>query len=216
MNPKPNAIIPKPRSTASIVAIVAFALVACESKTNPPQKKVSAPVAKAAKDIEKRTPTLASTAPTKPKPVIVEAAEVPDPVISAAPDMPMDDAEQPSFDPVITSDGVVEIRRLITAPDIDAREPVAASLLFSHHETIHAFLDVRNESNEEQTLTINYVGPSKQIRGGVKLAIPADVPRWRTWAFTKHAEEPGLWHVEVRDQDGMLLATLPFEVAEGC
>jgi hypothetical protein len=61
-----------------------------------------------------------------------------------------------------------------------------------------------------------FVGPSGKVSGGVELDVPANVPRWRTWAFTRFADEVGLWRVEVRNPAGVLLGALPFEVAEGC
>ena len=53
---------------------------------------------------------------------------------------------------------------------------------------------------------------SKAIVRGVDLEVPASVPRWRTWAYTRHAKEPGPWRVEVRDSDGVLVGALPFVV----
>jgi hypothetical protein len=50
------------------------------------------------------------------------------------------------------------------------------------------------------------------VSGGVELEIPASVPRWRTWAYTRHAKTPGLWRVEIRDDEGTLMGALPFEI----
>jgi hypothetical protein len=105
------------------------------------------------------------------------------------------------------------IKRLVTAPAIEHREPVAASSVFGHRdETIYAFVDVSNESEEAKTLLVHFIGPDDQASGGIELRIPASVPRWRTWAFTKHAKKPGLWRVEIRNSAGSLLGVLPFEV----
>ena len=81
---------------------------------------------------------------------------------------------------------------------------------------VYAFFDIRNESSASRTLIVHFIGPDEEVRGGVELEIPPSVPRWRTWAFTRWAKEPGLWRVEVRDVDGKLVGALPFEVAPDC
>ena len=65
-------------------------------------------------------------------------------------------------------------------------------------------------------MTVFFVGPSGKVSGGAELDVPANVPRWRTWAYTRFADEVGLWRIEVRSAAGVLLGALPFEVTEGC
>ena len=155
-------------------------------------------------------PSLTSTAPaalTKP----VEEKNLEPPVLEVA-DVPSEDEER-SFDPVLQEMDGLTIRRLITAPAVEHREPVAASSLFGRgEERVYAFLEVSNQSDLGQTLLVHFIGPEQQVSGGIELEIPAAVPRWRTWAHTGHAREPGLWRVEIRSTDGTLLGALPFEV----
>jgi len=158
---------------------------------------------------------LASTAPeTAPKPL-----NAPKPV-EKKPERSVLDVEQPpvveeerSFEPDLQSADGITIRRLITAPAIEHREPVAASAVFGRHEErVYAFIEVSNESTEDKVLLVHFIGPGGHVSGGIELDIPSASPRWRTWARTRHAKKPGLWRVEIRTADGTLLGALPFEV----
>jgi len=159
---------------------------------------------------------LASTAPeTAPKPL-----NAPKPVEEKKPERSVLDVEQPpvveeerSFEPDLQSADGITIRRLITAPAVEHREPVAASAVFGRHEErVYAFIEVSNESTEDKVLLVHFIGPEGHVSGGIELDIPSASPRWRTWAHTRHAKKPGLWRVEIRTADGTLLGALPFEV----
>ena len=151
-------------------------------------------------------PTLTSTVSPAPK------SAVPKPVKAV-----QDNDDETLYEPTLQSDDGITIHRLITAPEVEGREPLAASAIFGHHEEkVYAFLDVSNESSEAKTVTVFFVGPSGKVSGGAELDVPANVPRWRTWAYTRFADEVGLWRIEVRSAAGVLLAALPFEVSEGC
>ncbi|RLB43091.1 MAG: hypothetical protein DRH30_03740 [Deltaproteobacteria bacterium] len=155
-------------------------------------------------------PTLTSTAPpAAPKPV---EAKQPERSILEAEKPPVVETER-SFAPELESMDGLTIRRLVTASEIEHREPVAASSVFGRHEErVYAFLEVSNESEDDMTLLVHFIGPGEQVSGGIELNIPPAVPRWRTWALTRHAKQAGLWRVEVRSPDGDLLGALPFEV----
>ena len=165
------------------------------------------------------TPSLTATAPlVRPKPAkepnsapeaepAARALPLAHPVAEPAPDA------KPVMEPVLDGQDGLLIRRLITAPEVGHREPVAASSVFKRaDERVYAFVEVSNESNEGKALMVHFIGPDGQVSGGVELNIPPSVPRWRTWAHTKHAKAPGLWHVEIRSMEGALLGALPFEV----
>jgi hypothetical protein len=155
-------------------------------------------------------PTLTSTAsPAALKPAREKKLEPPVLAVEEAPSI----EEERDFAPTLqTMDGLT-IRRLVTAPEVEHREPVAASSFFGRdEERIYAFVEVSNESEDDKVLLVHFIGPNEQVSGGIELGIPASVPRWRTWAHTKHAKKPGLWRVEIRSTDGTLLGALPFEV----
>lgn len=187
MNVKPNVVI--------LTTIVALLAVGCDdeasSKSSPPERAPST------------EPMLTSTVTIAPD----EAKKI-------DPEPELDEAV---YEPILQSDDSIVIHRLITAPEVNGREPLAASAVFGRHEEkVYAFLDVGNESSEAKTVTVFFVGPSGKVSGGVELDVPANVSRWRTWAFTRFADEVGLWRVEVRNPAGVLVGALPFEVAEGC
>lgn len=161
-----------------------------------------------------RASTLTSTASPLP-PLLKEEKKpeqpTPDPMASP----PIEDA--PAFEPELQGADGLEIQRLLTAPEIEHREPVAASGVFGHHdEKVYAFIEASNASHEDKSLLVHFIGPEGQVSGGIELRIPAATPRWRTWAFTEHAKVPGLWRVELRGADGALIGALPFEVEPGC
>ena len=164
--------------------------------------------------IERAKPTepmLTSTAPPKP----VEEKQPAPPVAEIIEAPPVEDPQ--SFEPELKSFDGLTIQRLVAAPEVEHREPVAASAVFGHHdEKIYAFVEVSNESDEDKTLLVHFIGPDGQVSGGVELRIPAEAPRWRTWAYTRNATKTGLWRVELRSEDGTLLGALPFEVEPGC
>ena len=191
----------KSRIIAPIV-LVLLASVGCNEAT-PPKSDA----------IERATlpkPTLTSTSPpAAPKPVEEKKPEPSAPEVEEP--QPVEEAHP--FEPDLQSVDGITIVRLITAPEVEHREPVAPSAVFrGHEERVYAFVEVSNESDEEKVLWVHFIGPDGQVSGGIELDIPSAVPRWRTWAHTRHAKKPGLWRVEIRSADGTLLGALPFEV----
>jgi hypothetical protein len=164
-------------------------------------------------------PVLTSTVtPAAPEPTPAEpttkAPEEESKVVDSpeTPELP----DPPTFEPdVETVDGVT-LQRFVTTSIIEKREPVDPMSAFGpQHEKVYAFVEVSNESETDKSLYVHFVGPKGKVSGGIELEIPASVPRWRTWAYTRHFASPGLWRVEIRDADGKLLGALPFEVEAG-
>lgn len=203
MNIEPKIIIP-----------VLAALLATAACTPAKRQKSEA--------IDRDKPTqamLTSTVPAvAPKPIEEKKPEPPvADFVEATPVEAKSIETFPSFEPELeTLDGLT-IERLVTAPAVERREPLAASSVFgAHDERVYAFVEVRNESEEDKTLLVHFIGPEGQVSGGIELRIPASTPRWRTWAYTRNATKPGLWRVEIRSDDGTLVGALPFEVEHGC
>ena len=190
-------------TTITLAALCLPIAIGCSESTDSELQAIARPPSPA--------PVLTSTAPApqeaevetaSPKPVVAEPAPV-------APDEP--ETEKPLVE--TESAGGLDIRRFATTAEIDEREPVAPTAVFdSGVERIYAFFDISNESDEAESLLVYFIGPNARVSGGVELEIPASVPRWRTWAYTRHAKQVGLWRVEVRDLDGELVGALPFEV----
>lgn len=210
----------EPRITIPFVAALLLATACSDSK---PVKK------KAVEPAEPSQPMLTSTAPlaapksiepvapehAKPSDFEKPASEQPASEVPAFDALPVD--EPSVFEPELDIYDGVTIQRLVTASEVEHREPVAASSVFGHHdEKVIAFVELSNESEEDKSVLVHFIGPDGQVSGGIELRVPAKSPRWRTWAYTQNAKAPGLWRVEVRSEDGTLVGTLPFEVEPGC
>jgi hypothetical protein len=118
-----------------------------------------------------------------------------------------------SFDPVLAN-GDVRVRRLIVATGTSRHEPTGASDTFEigAQERIYAFVDAVNETDEPAELYVTFEPARGEIAGHVSLEVPANVPRFRTWAWTRHVYTEGRWEVVVRDADDRVIARRPFEV----
>jgi hypothetical protein len=184
-----------------IIALAAAALstLGCAEEEPKPEKLI-APVATA-------EPVLTSTVTTvKPEPVQIETPEL-------TPVKEEPKAVEAPFEPSIETVDGLTIQRLVTTSEIAKREPVAPTSTFgTRHEMVYAFVEVSNESESGKRLFVHFIGPQGKVSGGIELEIPASAPRWRTWAYTRNFDAPGLWRVEIRDAEGSLLGALPFEV----
>ena len=190
-----------------ITVVTGFAAASGCSKTEPTDSKVL-------ERLTDQEPILTTTA-SDPLREPAEVRKEPEPTVEE-PVVAIENQPQ-VFEPSLESKGGLVIQRMRTALTIENREPAAAVSTFGYHdERVYAFVEVTNENESDANLTVHFVGPGGQVTGGIELRIPANAPRWRTWAYTKHAKEPGLWRVEIRNEQGSLLGALPFEVESGC
>ena len=168
--------------------------------------------------------TMASTAaPSVVEPVEIEAPPAPVEKLEAreeAEPLPEPKTIEPktieskAFEPTVYDADGLTLRRFVTTSTIEDREPTGAGSVFlASNERVYAFVEASNESQSPKTLLVHFFGPDGKVSGGVELEIPASVPRWRTWAYTRHAKKPGAWRVEIRDANGTLFGALPFEIA---
>lgn len=200
----------EPRITIPVV--LALLVTAACTQAKPPKSEA----------IDRAKPTQATLTSSVPAVAQKPSEEKkPEPPVTDFADAPATEAKpiesSPSFEPELETFDGLTIQRLVTAPEVERREPLAASSVFGpHDERVYAFVEVRNESEEDKTLLVHFIGPDGQVSGGIELRIPAATPRWRTWAYTRNARKPGLWRVEIRSDDGTLIGALPFEVETGC
>lgn len=193
-----------------ILTVTALSLTVCGCTETKPRES------NAIEQAISKEPTLTSTTPAvapkpfeekKAEPAVVENADFP---------APKTKEEDSTFAPVFESMDGVSIQRFVTTSAIESREPVTTSSVFGRHdERVYAFVEVSNEADSEKRLMVYFIGPDERVSGGIELRIPPTVPRWRTWAFTRNAKEPGSWRVEIRSIDGSVLGALPFEVEPG-
>lgn len=162
-------------------------------------------------------PTLTSNTPSPLPRQIEQAEEKESNVAELTETTPQPFETEPSFEPVVQSFDGMTIQRLITTSAIEDREPIVASSVFGNgDDKIYAFIEASNASESERAVLVHFIGPGGEVSGGIELRIPALAPRWRTWAYTRHAKAPGIWRVEIRIPSGALLGALPFEVEPDC
>ena len=193
------------------LAVCALAATGCQSR-DPKVRVPNDPV-------PPRTPVLTATAPEPLLPApgadrhepLAETFE-PEPAEPATAEVGLAEPAPAQLGLAPAADGL-RLHRFVTTSAVEAREPSAAASSFeSGTERVYAFIEAENESAEARTLRVHFIGPRGTVSGGVELEIPGSSPRWRTWAYTRFATEPGLWRAEIRDENGLLVGALPFEI----
>ena len=112
----------------------------------------------------------------------------------------------------VASEGL-SVRRLVVATDIENREPVGASSRFdTDTDRLFAFVEAVNESDEDGELRVTFEAEDGAEVGFITLNIPANSPRWRTWAWSRNVHEVGSWTAVIRTADGAELAREHFEI----
>lgn len=157
-----------------------------------------------------RAPTTPSALPT----AVVAPSEVPSSTLTA-PSRPSTESgsSSTSSTPELRSAEGVTLRRLALTRRIEGREPVSPTTTFSASgDLLYAFVEASSTADEARELVVSFFGPDHRHTGVVTLTIPADAPRWRTWAYTAHANEPGAWTAEVRTKDGALVGRQRFVI----
>lgn len=105
------------------------------------------------------------------------------------------------------------VRRLAVATAISDREPVGVGTTFaSDNERLFAFIEASNVGGEPTDLVVTFRSDEGEEVGFANVTIPADVSRWRTWAWSRHVHAPGTWTAVIRTADGVELARQRFEV----
>jgi hypothetical protein len=104
------------------------------------------------------------------------------------------------------------VRRLVVTHAIENREPLAGTLR-TGDQPIVAFLEIANGAASEQSVVVTFERAGESV-GHVKLRVPAESRRWRTWGQTRRIREPGEWQAVVRGDDGRELARTTFVVVK--
>lgn len=107
------------------------------------------------------------------------------------------------------------VRRLVVTNRIEGREPAAVSEFSANGEEVYAFVELTNASAREQRIEIVFEHESGQEVGFVKLPVPKDKTRWRTWGQTRQIKKSGRWVAKVRDASGAELLRQSFVVGQG-
>jgi hypothetical protein len=100
--------------------------------------------------------------------------------------------------------------RMVMSEKISDREPHGITNIFSGDtESVFCFLEVKNI---EQDTTISFVWYFEgQEKARVNLPLKRG-RRWRTFSSKKIAHLKGNWTVELQEESGIVLNTVPFQV----
>ena len=145
-----------------------------------------------------------------PTPQPAAAAQAPAPVAAST----TGPASPPSSTatPAAARATALRVDRMVVARGIVDREPQGTDTLFAANEKrVYAFVEIANPERAEGNVQVEFVGPDGKAQPTIDVSVGAS-PRWRTWAFTRRAQAPGMWKAIVRDTRGRVLASTAFEV----
>ncbi len=142
------------------------------------------------------------------------ASAAPSAAAQALPLPKVDDSE-PKDEPALDLSAPLRIKRLVLSRAVENREPVGPATSFQSGtaKRLYAFVEVGNPQKARSEIYVSFVPPSGQAHTAIRLRI-GQGSRWRTWAFTRLAKDPGSWQVVVRNAAGQELAKQSFEIAE--
>jgi hypothetical protein len=183
-------------AAALLATVAATTVVGCGETTAHPSARADIAQAQSAAPAQVKDAGAAATTPAAPTAAPTQVAPAPK---AAAP---------------IPTAQRLSVKRLVVARGVSGREPVGAKDSFYVEETdrLYAFVEVENAERAPGELHVSFV-PEKggASRGNITLPVGAE-KRWRTWAFTRTAREPGKWVAVVKNDRGEVLARAPFEV----
>ncbi len=113
--------------------------------------------------------------------------------------------------PAAAKDGLI-VKRLVLTNAIENREPAQVSGFQTGAGPVVAFIEAQNSMADVQKIVVTFEHASGKKVGFVKLEIPQNSSRWRTWARTSHVTAAGEWNAVVRTGDGEVLARQSFSV----
>jgi hypothetical protein len=136
-------------------------------------------------------------------------SEAPAPTVVPAPAPAKKTAKKTEID----LDTKLSVKRLVIAHSVKDREPVEASERFvaGEDEKIYAFVEVGNSESVDTAIFVSFIPEQGIERGPIELSV-GPAPRWRTWAFTRTATKPGVWHAVVRNARGEEIGRTRFEI----
>lgn len=111
-----------------------------------------------------------------------------------------------------TPDASPLVKRLVIASDVQEREPIEIEGA-KVKDPVVAFLELKHNGKEESGIVVTFEHESGKKVGFVELKVPAESPRFRTWARTRNISEAGEWTAVIRSQSGEELARKSFTVA---
>jgi hypothetical protein len=153
--------------------------------------------------------TIHPALPTETKPVVPVSEKVGlKPAETSPTPVP---APKPSAETKTLAADMVSVKRLVVTHAVKEHEPIAPAELVAD-TPILAFVELSNKDGVERNVIVTFEREGREPVGHVKLHVPADSPRFRTWAKTRNLREAGTWEAVVRSEDGKELGRQPFEL----
>lgn len=115
-------------------------------------------------------------------------------------------------EPSAATSAALGIKRLVVTHAIADREPVPAASISAGAGQVFAFIEAKNEGDDSGQIVVTFEHSTGERVGFVKLDIPKQSSRWRTWARSANVKKSGNWTAVVRDASGAELARQAFEV----
>ena len=140
---------------------------------------------------EAKTETTTSTPATTATPPVASSAQA-DTVLKAAP---------------------LTVKRFVVAPGVTDREPLSSGPTLPLGEPVYAFAELSSGAGAATLVEIVFEHESGQKVGYVRLDIPSDMARWRTWGQSRNLKKPGRWTAVLLDAEQTELARVAFDVA---
>jgi hypothetical protein len=116
-------------------------------------------------------------------------------------------------DPKLANEAGLKLKRVVVTHKIENHEPLPAADFSLGSEPVYAFVELDNSSGAARTINVMFENEdTKATVGHVKLTVPANQPRYRTWGNTRLIRDAGHWVAVVSTADGVELGRAPFEV----
>lgn len=207
-------------TSALLVAVLSLGLsawsVGCRNNDAAPERAAvtTRVVAHAGRRAETST-----VAPSKDDAPVAVAKSVPAvvPVATSAPVVTRAAVKAREHAPSSTheTDGAFAVKRLVVTRGIDKREPLAADAIHAGAGPLYAFVELANPTDDARTVEVTFKqdGSSREV-GHIKLQVPANKTRWRTWGRTALVDKAGSWSAIVRDASGAEIAHTTFQVSD--
>lgn len=193
----------------TLIGGVTMAAVGCHERTTEtagvnsgPDAYQPAVVTAAARDALGGSAVAVAVAPNLPAPSATAAP----PAVSSATAAPVAPRE-PSLNPA-----TIEVKRFIVAPGVESREPLPTGETLTLGQPVYAFAELSSGTGGNAQVEIVFEHESGRKVGHVKLDVPADKARWRTWGQSRGVTKVGHWTAVLFDTEHTELARVAFDV----
>jgi hypothetical protein len=160
-------------------------------------------VTAAAREVLGASAVVQAVEPRQAPPSVAGAA----PAISTAAVAPTTPT-QPALKPA-----TIQVKRFIVTPGVESREPLPTGETLTLGQPVYAFAELSSGTGGDGEVEIVFEHEGGRKVGHVKLGVPADKARWRTWGQSRGVTKVGHWTAVLFDTEHTELARVAFDVA---